>query len=79
MTAIDPHQPSAQGKLVEKFAAQRNIAHFEELLRNESDADERRILECMLREERAKLAAAEAAPHAHHPRRLIRDTAPAQC
>jgi hypothetical protein len=47
---------------VEKFIAQRNIAHFEVLLKNEADPNERRILESMLREERAKLAAAEAQP-----------------
>jgi hypothetical protein len=77
MTGIDPHQPSADRTLVEKFAAQRNIAHFRELLRNEPDPKERRILESMVREECAKLAAAEAAPHDPDPRRLIRDTAPA--
>jgi hypothetical protein len=47
---------------VEKFIAQRNVAHFEELLRKESDPSERRVLESMLREERARLAAAEAQP-----------------
>jgi hypothetical protein len=45
---------------MEKFIAQRNISHFEELLSNETDPDEIRILELMLREERARLAAAEA-------------------
>ncbi len=47
---------------MEKFIAERNISHFEELLRNESDMNERRILESMLREERAKLAALEHQP-----------------
>ncbi len=42
---------------MEKFLAQRNISHFDELLRNETDPNERRILEAMLREERAKLVA----------------------
>jgi hypothetical protein len=79
MSGIDLRQPSAHGTLVEKFAAQRNIAHFQELMRNEPDANERRILECMLREERAKLAAAESAPHADDQCRLIRDTAPVHC
>jgi hypothetical protein len=79
MTGIDPHQSSVHSTLVEKFAAQRNVAHFQELLRNEPDASERRILESMLREERAKLAAAEAAPRAQDRRRQIRDTAPMQC
>jgi hypothetical protein len=45
---------------MEKFVAQRNISHFELLLRRESDPNERRILESMLREERVRLAAAEA-------------------
>jgi hypothetical protein len=49
---------------MEKFIAQRNIAHFEALPKNEPDASERRILESMLREQRAKLAAAEAQPRA---------------
>ena len=47
---------------MEKFIAQCNIARFEELLRNEPDLAERRILEGLLREERAKLAAAETRP-----------------
>jgi hypothetical protein len=47
---------------VEKFIAQCNISRFEELLRNESDPKERGILEAMLREERDRLAAAEAQP-----------------
>jgi hypothetical protein len=79
MTGIDSHQPSINGTLVEKFAAQRNVAHFQELLRNEPDASERRILESMLREERIKLAAAEAAPHAQDRSRLFKDIAPAKC
>lgn len=45
---------------MEKFVAQHNISHFEELLRNEADPKERRVLEAMLREERARLAEAEA-------------------
>jgi hypothetical protein len=45
---------------MEKFIAQRNISHFEKLLSNETDPDEIRILQMMLREERARLAAAEA-------------------
>jgi hypothetical protein len=45
---------------MERFVAQHNIAHFEQLLRNEADPNERRILEAMLREERARLAEAEA-------------------
>lgn len=75
MSGIDLRQPSVHGALVEKFAAQRNIAHFEELLRNESDPNECRILESMLHEERAKLAAAEAAPPVPIP--LIQGVAPA--
>ncbi len=45
---------------MERFIAQRNISHFEALLSKESDPEERRILETLLREERVKLAAAEA-------------------
>ncbi len=56
---IDLLQQPTIGKCVEKFIAQRNISHFEALLINESDPNERRILEAMLREERAKLVAAE--------------------
>ena len=44
---------------MEKFVAHHNISHFEELLRNEADPNERRILEAMLREERVRLAEAE--------------------
>jgi len=56
---------------MEKFIAQRNISHFEQLLSNESDPDERRILETLLREERVKLAAAEARASAAAHSRLI--------
>jgi hypothetical protein len=45
---------------MERFVAHHNISHFEELLRNEADPNERRILEAMLREERVRLAEAEA-------------------
>jgi hypothetical protein len=79
MTGIDLRQPSAHGWLVEKFAAHRNISHFEELLRNESDPNERRILESMLCEERTKLAAAVAAQPARDRGRVLRDIAPLQC
>jgi hypothetical protein len=78
MTGIDLSQPSAHEWLVEKFAAHRNISHFEELLRNESDSNERRILESMLRDERAKLAAMAASP-ARDRTCLIRNVAPLQC
>ncbi len=75
MSGIDLRQPATPVTLVERFAAQRNIIHFEELLRNESDPNECRILKSMLDEERAKLAAAEATPPAHDS--LIQDAAPA--
>ncbi len=85
MSDTDPRQPSAHGTLVERFAAQRNIIHFEELLRNESDPNECRILKSMLNEERAKLAAAEAASSTHDsviqdatPAAVIRSTRPIQ-
>jgi hypothetical protein len=45
---------------MERFVALRNISHFGELLSEEADPKERRILELMMREERARLAAAEA-------------------
>jgi hypothetical protein len=45
---------------MERFVARHNISHFEELLRDETDPNERRILEAMLREERVRLADAEA-------------------
>jgi hypothetical protein len=45
---------------MERFVAHHNISHFEELLGKETDPKERRILEVMLREERGRLAAAEA-------------------
>jgi hypothetical protein len=53
---------------MEKFIAERNVSRFKELLSLESDPNERRILETLLREERVRLAAAElaasaAAPH----------------
>jgi hypothetical protein len=64
---------------VEKFIAQRNILHFEGLLSNESDPKERRILESMLREERAKLVAAEAAVPAQDRGRRVRDTTQLPC
>jgi hypothetical protein len=56
---------------MEKFIAQHNISHFEELLSNEADPNERRILEMMLREERAKLVVAEAHPHVAAKYRLV--------
>jgi hypothetical protein len=58
---------------VEKFIAQCNISRFEELLRNESDPNERRILEAMLREERDRLAAAEAQPKIVTHRSFVHD------
>ncbi len=64
---------------MEKFIAQRNISHFEELLRNETDPKERRILETMLHEERAKLAAAEAQSRGPATYRHVKDTDPLPC
>jgi hypothetical protein len=51
---------SSRTAAMERFVAHHNISHFEELLRNEADPNERRILEAMLREERVRLAEAEA-------------------
>jgi hypothetical protein len=64
---------------VEKFVAQQNIAHFKALLKSEPELSERRILESMLREERAKLAAAEAQPRAAKLRRATQDVDPVPC
>jgi hypothetical protein len=67
------------GSLVEKFIAQHNIVQFEKLLRNESDPTERRILESMLREERARLAEAEARPGVAGRYRIMQDTESLPC
>jgi hypothetical protein len=64
---------------VEKFIAQLNIARFEELLKNERDESERRILEAMLREERVKLAAAETQPRAPTVYRTAKAVDPVSC
>jgi hypothetical protein len=56
---IDPDQ-SQRTAAIERFVARHNISHFEALLGKEIDPKERRILEVMLREERGRLAAAEA-------------------
>jgi hypothetical protein len=57
---IDLDQPRAEKVWpMEKFIAQRNIAHFEELLSNETNPAEIRILKSMLHEERTKLATLE--------------------
>jgi hypothetical protein len=44
---------------MERFIAWSNIARFEEMLSRETDPEERRIVETLLREERLKLRAAE--------------------
>jgi hypothetical protein len=41
---------------MDKFIAQHNIEHFEKLLSESADADERRALMRLLAEEKAKLA-----------------------
>jgi hypothetical protein len=76
---IDLHQQRMNGSLVETFIAQHNIVQFEKLLRNESDPTERRILESMLREERARLAEAEARPGVAGRYRIMQDTESLPC
>jgi hypothetical protein len=46
---------------MEHFIAQSNISRFEDMLKHETDPEERRILEMLLSEERLKLANAGAA------------------
>ena len=41
---------------MDKFVAQHNIEHFQKLLTESADADERRALMRLLAEEKAKLA-----------------------
>jgi hypothetical protein len=49
---------------MEQFIAQSNISRFEEMLKHETDPEERRMLEMLLAEERLKLANASSANRA---------------
>lgn len=64
---------------MDRFIALANIARFEQMLERETDPEERRIIETLLSEERARLRAAERGPVAKQPHLPTKETTSLVC